>query len=165
MAVVTVKSGVITNRDASPPVSNASNISGGVVKRIVGTVEVANGDSIASKYIFGQVPTNAVINSIRIFCDAITSAVGDVGLYQTTANGGAVVLATAYGTAQALTAAITLGTEVAFEARDIANIAKRVWEDAGLTADPQRFYDIVVTLTVAATGAGTISMAIEYVDF
>lgn len=165
MAVVTVKSGVITNRDASPPVSNASNVSGGVVKMIKGTVEVTNGDSIGSKYIFGQVPSNAVINSIRIFCDAITSAAGDIGLYQTTANGSAVLLATAYASAQSIASAIVVGTEVAHEARDIANIAKRVFEDGGLTTDPQRFYDIVLTLTAAATASGTVSLAIEYVDF
>lgn len=165
MAVVTVKSGVITNRDASPPIANASNVSGGTVKRIVGTVEVTNGDSIASKFLLAQVPSNAVINSIRIFCDAITSAAGDIGIYQTTANGSAVVLATAYATAFSIATAITLGTEVAFEARDVANIAKTVWQDAGLTADPQRLYDIVLTLTAAATASGTLSFAIEYVDF
>ena len=162
MAVVDVKSTLISNRDATPRIQTAAPIDGGQLRSWVATVELANGDSIASIYRLGQVPSAARINSIRIFCDAITSGAGDVGLYQTTANGGAVVAVGAYATAQSIASAITLGTEIAFEARNIDKVANYVWQDAGLTSDPQRFYDICLTLTAATTAAGTVTVMVEY---
>lgn len=163
MAVVNVKSTLLTNRDATPRVSNPSANDGARVRSKAFTVEVTNGDSIASTFRLCEVPSNARINSIRLFCDAITSAAADVGLYQTTVNGGAVVDADAYASAQSIAAASVVGIEVMFEARDIDKIANRVWQDAGLSTDPFRDFDIVATLTAAATASGTLSGIVEYV--
>ena len=162
MAVVNVKSALLTNRDAVPRQLNQAANDGARVRSKAGTVEAANGDSIGSTYRFCSVPSNARINSIRVFCDAITSGAMDIGLYQTTANGGAVLLATAYATAQSIASANVTGIECMFEAKDIANVANRVYQDGGLTTDPTREYDIVGTLTAAAAAAGTISMIVEY---
>lgn len=164
MAVVDRKSTVLTNRDASPAAMNAQYLSGGTVKRAVATFELANGDSIASIFRICELPRNASIHSIRIFCDAITSGAGDLGLYQTTANGGAVKSVSCYATAQSIASAITLGTEIMFEFRDVANLQRRVWEDAGDTADPGRNYDLAMTLTAAAAAAGTLSFMVEWVE-
>ena len=57
----------------------------------------------------------------------------------------------------------TTVTNHAHEARDVANITKRVFEDAGLSTDSQRAYDIAITLTAAATATGTVSAVIHYV--
>lgn len=156
MAVVNLKSTNITAFDAGTMVG--VSYAGGKLRAQTATFELANGDSIASTYRFARVKSNWRVIAIWLTCDAITSGAGDVGLYQTTANGGAVVLATTYATAQSIASAITgLPVNVAFEARDIANNRRLVWEDAGLTADPQRFYDIALTLTAATTAAGTVS--------
>jgi hypothetical protein len=162
MAVVDTKSAIITNRDATPPVANAAAIAAGNVRSWAATLELANGDSIGSTLRFGQVPSNARIHSIRVFCDAITSGAMDVGLYQTTANGSAVVDVDAYATAQSIASAITTGTEIMFEVRNIDKCANYVWQDGGLTADTGRFYDIVGTLTAATTAAGTVTLMVEY---
>jgi hypothetical protein len=157
MAVVNVKSAVITNLDAVPAVKPAVEDMRGRLKVIPFTVEIANGDSIASTYRVARVHSDHRILSIRKFSDAVTGAIADVGLYRTNADGGAVVLATAYGSAVSLVAADVIGAELAFEQRDIVNIMKYVWGDAGLTADPNLDYDVTFTLTAAATAAGTLS--------
>jgi len=162
MAVVDRKSTALTNRDSSPRINNPPHISGGNQSVVRGTFELANGDSIASIFRMAQVPSGAIIDEITLFCDAITSAAGDVGLYQTTDNGGAVVAVGCYATAQSIASANTTGINVQFEAKDIANIEKRVFEDAGLTTDSQRMYDIALTLTAAAAAAGTLSFRIRY---
>lgn len=162
MAVVTTKSAIVTNRDASPRVVNPATNEGAHLRSWVATLELNNGDSIGSKLIFGQVPSNARIHSIRVFCDAVTSGAMDLGLYQTTENGGAVVSATAYASAQSIASAITAGTEIMFEQRNIDKVANTVWQDGGLSADPQRMLDIVGTLTAATTAAGTVTLMVEY---
>jgi len=162
MAVVDRKSTALTNRDASPRVNNPPHLQGGTRLQARATFELANGDSIASIFRIAQLPTNAIVNRIKLFCDAITSAAGDVGLYKTTDNGSAVVSVACYATAVSIASAITVGTEIMFEAKDIANIEKRVWEDAGLTSDPGGFLDLAMTLTAAAAAAGTLSFLVDY---
>lgn len=163
MAVVNTKSTAITNADATPPVLTNSYIADGMLHTSVGTVEVAAADSDGSVFRFVRVPSNARIQSIRVFCDAITAGtVYDCGLYQTAANGGAVVDADAYASDVDLSSAITTGTEIAFEARDIANVQKRVWEDAALTADSFREYDICLTGDTVGSAAGTITLQVTW---
>ncbi len=163
MAVVALKGTNITNLDSTPAVVNNVAFMGGRDRVQVGTKELTNGDSIGSTVIMARVPSNAVITSIKIFCDAITSGAADIGLYRTTQDGGAVVDADAYASAQSIASASVVGIECAFEARDIANIRQLVWADAGLSADvPGRFYDIVATLTAAAAASGTLSWIVKY---
>lgn len=157
MAVVTVKSQAMTNRDASPVVINdAAHASAGLRGFVAGTA-VASGDSVASKYILGQVPSNAVIHSLVLIAPDIgTTTTGDIGLYQTTANGGAVADVDFFKAGQSFKdGAIAL---------DVANgnvitsadSYKKVYELLGLTSDPNRMYDVVVTLTGAADASGSI---------
>lgn len=164
MAVVALLSDLITAANAAPPTIVPAARSGGRVRSMVATVELANGDSIASTYRMFRVPSTARVESISLLCDAITSGAGDVGLYQTTANGGAVVDVDAYASAQSIATAITtVRNNIAFEARNISAAGNLVWQDAGLTADTQREYDIVLTLTAATTAAGTVTMILHYV--
>jgi len=166
MAVVTVKSTQITNRDAVPRTINNPAAVSGAVQQFAATAEAANGDSIASKYIMGQIPSNAVGEIIKLYCDAITSGAADIGIYRTTADGGAVVDVDFYASAQSIASAITTGTEVQHEADatdagagfGLADLEKPLWQRLGLTADPNVTYDVVVTLTAATTAAGTIGL-------
>lgn len=163
MAVVDRFSTALTNRNASPPAQSNPQLASGTVLSARATFALANGDSIGSTYRICQLPSNASIKSIKLFCDAITSGAADIGLYQTTANGGAVVDADAYASAQTIASANVLGIEVAFEARNITAVEQQVWQDAGLTADPQRMYDLVATLTAAAAANGDLTFIVEYV--
>jgi len=168
MAVVAVKSTGITNADAK--VLNNARVFRGVLEEAVGTVEVANGDSIASVYRFCRVPSNARISRVLLSCDAITSGAGDVGVYKTARDGGAVVDVDFFGSAVSIASALS-HSDITHEADPAdagagwgqADVEKPLWQALGLTADPYIEYDIAVTLTAAAAAAGTMSMKVQFV--
>lgn len=164
MAVVTTKSTRISNADAYPRVMDMPNVNHGKLRRTVGTLEAVSGDSIASIYRMVRVHSSWSIVSIRLYCDAITTCAGDVGLYRISGEAsGVAVDVDAYASAQSLATAITEGTNVANEARDIVNGVKAVYQDAGLTTDPNLWYDLAITLTAAAGSAGSIVLDVTYV--
>ena len=171
MAVVTVKSGAITNRDAVPRVFSNANILNAGLQEAVGVVEAANGDSIASKYIFCQIPSNARISRILLSCDAITSGAMDIGLYQTTDNSNTVAEVDTFGSAVSIASAL-VHSDITHESDPTGSGAtnfgiedkeKMVWQLLGLSADPGRSYDVVGTLTAATTAAGTMALQVQYV--
>lgn len=164
MAVANTKSTHITNADATPPVLTNARIARGVVYEAVGTVETLAADDAASVYRLVRVPSNARITSIKVASDAITGAnASDVGVYQTAANGGAVVDADEFASDVDISSA-TAFTEVINEAAatEIADIEKPLWEKIGESADTLREYDIAVTVN-DVTAAGTVSMKVQYV--
>jgi hypothetical protein len=158
MAVNAYKTNAITNLDAQPIVRANPWVHGGNAKQFAGTVEAVTGDSIGSTYRFFRIGSWVRPISFVLFCDAITSAAADLGLYRTASDGGAVVSQALFGSAVSIASAITTGTNIRFEQDDIANVEKRVWELLGLSADPNLEYDVALTLTAAATASGTISL-------
>jgi hypothetical protein len=75
-----------------------------------------------------------------------------------------VVDADAYASAITdLRGAVTVGTEVAFEARNINKMGQKVWQDAGLTSDPALTYFVGIGFPAAGDQAGDLSFVIEYV--
>jgi hypothetical protein len=166
MAVVTVKAGAITNRDSTPVVLSNSILQGGELKECVGTVEVANGDTTASKYIFASIPSNARVSQILLYSDDIgTTTIADFGLYKTTADGSAVVDADFFGSAVSLKDGALNGTDITHESGvfNIDDVEKPLWSALGLSADSKIMYDVVATLTADSDAAGTISLKIRYV--
>lgn len=164
MAVVTVKSKAITNRDATPRVINDAAYADIQIRQFIGAAAVANGDSVGSKYIMGQIPSNALVSSLFLNAPDIgTTTAADIGLYKTTADGGAVVDADFFKAAQALNAGPYTDVEVANgNVISLANSEKRVYELLGLTLDPNIKYDVVLTLTGAADAAGTVQLKCQY---
>lgn len=167
MAVVNSKSTRVSNADASTQTLSGVIVQHGRLRSSVATFEAVSGDSIGSTYRMHRVHSSWRIVAALQTCDAITTCNADLGLYNVPGVGsaaGTVISATTYATAQSLATAITgLPVNVAFEAKDIANAQRQVWEDAGLTADPNRWYDLTYTLTAAAGSAGTINLELLYV--
>lgn len=164
MAVANTKSTIITALDASPKQSVNSYLQGGILRTAVATVEVAAADDDGSVYRFFRLPSNARVVSARIYNDAITGGTAyELGLYQTAANGGAVVDADVYGSAISMASARVSPLDALFEALNIDQGEKRVWENAALTTDPQIEYDVCLTGTTVGTAAGTITLQIDYV--
>lgn len=167
MAVVAVKSSAVTNADAG--VLNNARVAKMSMREAVGTVELANGDSIASTYRVARIPSNARVSRVLISCDAITSGAGDVGVYQTAGNGGAVVDADFFASAQSIATAL-VNTDITHEADPadagagfgLADVEKPLWQALGLTVDPGIDYDVALTLTAAAAAAGTVSVKVQY---
>lgn len=162
MAVVTVRSQLITNIVASPPVQNPVTQENARQRTSAGVVTVTNGDSIASQYKLARVMSHWRIIGLRLFNAAITSGAGSLGLYRTDADGGAVVVAAAYASAISIASATTTGTELLFSARTIDKLTNLVWQDAALSADPRLAYDIVLTLTAAATATGLLALDLSF---
>lgn len=164
MATENVKSGAITNRDATPAVLNSSQ--GGIVRRCWGTVEAAAAGDAGSTYRMCSIPSNArAIRVVLATDDLGTTATLDVGLYQTTANGAAVVDADFFASAVDVNAAAKAETLVSHESGvyNIDDIEKPLWEALGLSADSKRDYDVVVTSAGDIDAAGTITVIVDYV--
>lgn len=158
MAVVVVKSGVITNRDAAPRVINNPAAAQAAVKGFLGTGVITSGNSVGSTYIIGSVPSNAVMRSLTISAPDIgTTTTADVGLYKTTDDGSAVVDADFFTAAVVLNAGAIADTSVLHgNVITLANGEKRLWDLLGLASDPGIMYDVVLTLAGAADGTGTV---------
>lgn len=176
MAVELIKSAALTAADspASQTVSNqaSARVASGRVKESVGTGEFTSTASIASIARLARVPSNARISQILLSCDAITSAAADIGIYDVpTVNSGAAVDVDFFASAQSLASAL-VNSDVTHEADAAdagagfgqADVEKPLWQALGLTADPGKLYDVAITLTAAATAAGTVSLKTRFVD-
>ena len=109
------------------------------------------------------IPTNAIISSIQLFnydLDSVSTNTTDVCLYTTAI---AAVDDDAYASAITnLRGAVTVGTEVAFEARNINKCGQKVWQDAGQSSDPGGYYYVGLLFDAAGDTAGDLSFVIEY---
>lgn len=165
MAVATPKSTLVSNYEADPPAMNAARDHRGRLRAAVATVEVAAAEDDGSKYVMVPVHSSWRVQHIWLYNDAITGGTAyDVGLYETAANGGAAVDDDAYASAVDLSSARTAPLDAAFEARDIANVTRQVWQDAGLSADPNKFYNLALTADTAGSGAGTITVVLAFAE-
>ena len=165
MAVVNTKSTTITNADATPIVKNSAGIDAGNLKVKVATVAVAAGDDDTSVFRFVRLPSNAVVHKIDLLNDAITDGTDyDCGVYQTAANGGAVVLVNAWADAVSMASARVTPLDITHEAGGLAieNCYKKVYEVAGLTTDTGREYDLCLTGVTVGSAAGDITLKVYY---
>jgi hypothetical protein len=160
-----VNTDLVTNFVAVPQVLNSASQLHGVKRVATGTIALAAGDlSGDDTVMLAPIPSNASITSIKLFNDDLdsgTTNTADVGLYNTDLS---VVDADAYASAITdLRGAVTVGTEVAFEARNINKMGQKVWQDAGLTSDPALTYFVGIGFPAAGDTGGDLSFVIEYV--
>ncbi len=161
MAVVNVKSAGVTNQDANVAINPFIN--GGGVKSGVGQLAATSGDSIGSTYRLLRIQSNARMVDLKLFNGAITTCAGDIGLYRTAGDGGAVVSVAFFSAAKSLASALTNTSVIGDNLITPAKREQRLWQVLGLTADPAIYYDVVVTLTAAAGSAGTLGLDGEWV--
>jgi len=166
MAVVNAKSQQVQNADAAVQTLSPASLSEATGKRNLGNIAKAASDNDGSTYRIMRVHSSWRITSIWLYNDVVfTSAAGwTVGLYRTAADGGAAVAAAAYFTGWAPTSINLVGSEYGFGAgaRAPQKIGQQVWQDAGLTADPNIWYDLTIVATTASAVAGNVSWNIEY---
>lgn len=159
MAVVNTLGANITKLNASPVQNVDAALSGGKLRSQADVVAIAAGDDDTSTFRVARVHSSWRVAAINRRNTAITGGTSyDIGLYRTAEDGGAVVDVDAYGSAVSLASAATTPVDDSFEARSIANIQNRVYQDAGLTTDPNIFYDIVYTANTIGTVAGTLAV-------
>lgn len=170
MAVVNLKSTAVTNANATPRTQNPVGIENGTVVRAVnGFANIANGNSTGSTYRVGKIRSADYVDRIRIVsADVGTTTAADVGLYDllTHSNGGTVVDVDFFASAVSLNGG-AVDSDISFEAAAAGGLytngEKRVWEALGLTADPHKEYDVVLTLTGDADAAGTVLLRVYVV--
>ena len=164
MATEALKSTIITNADAH--VANDKRIDGGIIKVCVATFEVGAFDAL-STYRVCRLPANCRLTFLGYSCDAMTGGPLDIGVYQTTYNGGAVVDLDVLATDVVVTSAInTTELNHLWDVLDVAKIQMPLWQLIGVATEPIRGweYDIVVTTSTAVTVGGTLSVKVLYVD-
>jgi len=168
MAVVTTNSTQITNNRAAPPVKNDVNHSGARKRVKSETISSVSTDSNTSQYHFFKVKAHDSIKSIKLFNDSLAASAAtiDVGIYAEGLAGAAVDI-NCYGSAIAMNTAVTVGTEIRFESLNITTVNQAVWEDAGVSTEPDAGteYDFVVTVLARGTtpATGDITLIVEYV--
>ena len=165
MAVVALKSSLVTNADAVPAVLNNPRVDGGFERAKVATIAITSGDNTASTYRMFRLPSNAVVTDLRIYSPDIgTTTIADIGLYRTAKDGGAVQDADFFASALSLKDGALNGVDVLHEAAvfTIANSGKELWDALGLTSDPSVFYDVALTLTADADATGTVKLIGRY---
>lgn len=162
------KSAQITNRDAVPSVFN-TNTTGPVARAfnsVAKITAVASADVSGDVYRFMEVPTNCRVDTVKLWCGALAgSSAADIGVYRNTRDGGAVVDADFFASAQSLVSALS-GTEVSNEST-VYTLAKReqpLWQAVGLSADPGGTFDICATLTATVNTGGDILLSVTGVS-
>ena len=166
MAVVNAKAPGVANADAAVQTLSPAALSEGKAARNMGTIAKAASDNDGSTYRIMRVHSSWRMTSIWLYNDALAAAAAwTCGLYRTAADGGAAVAAACYFTGWAPTAVNLVGSEYGFGAgaRAASKIGQQVWQDAGLSADPNLWYDLVVVAATAGAAAGNISWNIEYI--
>lgn len=167
--MATIDSGLIANMVAEPRTLNQKKDHGRALVA-AGTVALTAGEVVDNNIVrLARLRSSDSIKSIKIFNDDLDTnctptLTANVGLYK---KDGTVVDEDCYATlVTALQGAVTVGTEVAFEARDINAIGNELWQDGGVSADPDLEYDVCITFSAAAAtaAAGDISFIIEYMS-
>ena len=166
-AVVNLKSTLVTNADAAQQTLNAQYNDGGRLREKSINQAIANGDSATSTYRMFRCHSSWRVSSIlESHADIGTTTTADIGLYDTVGNGGAVVDADFFASAIVLNAGAVDNADVTYESGvvAVANRHKRIWEQLGLSADPNKYYDVALTLVGAADGAGDVNLRMRYSD-
>lgn len=166
MATVHLKSTPVTNRDASPRVLNNPSVDGGAIMRAAGVVTNSAADDVGSTYRYCSVSSSATVHRV-IFASAAAGATGqlDIGLYQTAANGGAVVDADLFASALDPGGGAIAPTDVTHESGQYtyAESLTPLWTVLGLSADPCIDYDVAGTVTEIMADAVAHKVAVEFV--
>jgi hypothetical protein len=165
MATAEIKSDLITNIETFPIVYNGAQDMYGKLRVMTGTFETTTGLDAADIVALCKVPASGSIKSIKLYLDALSSGAVDIGLY-TGPNSSNLTVADvdAYASAVAIGGGVDkAGVEVSFEARDIANINKRVYEDCSDTLGEYAEYWLCMTVTTDLGAAATCSFRVDIV--
>lgn len=135
------------------------------IRQINSLFVITNGDSIASSYMIGEVPADAILDATDslITFDAITGVTSaDIGVNYP--NGGAVISANCLAAAHDIHLAgnTSLAAATGSGVATAANKAKRLWQLAGLAANPGGNLALWLTINAAATATGNVKAEIEY---
>lgn len=162
-----VKSALITKFESDPR-SFVQPWEGQQVVRTTGpgVVAVTASEDSGDKLFFARISSSARLLAALISNTTVPSSGAiNIGLYQTTEDGGAAVDEDFIASARAVTTATT-NLDLTHESGQFAvsERSQRIWEALGLSEDPGVYYDIIGTITTDMGGAGAICIECLYVD-
>lgn len=167
MAIVDRKSTFITNATATPRVLTNSAVSEGRLRSCGGTITPATDDSATSVFRFCRVPSNARVRGVYVTAaDFTTAGAVNIGLHATQDDGtGAVVDADLFASALDLSGGPFTHLDVTFESGEytVAEADQLLWQVLGLSADPQKWYDVTATISTNFNGGQAIRIDVDYV--
>lgn len=179
MSVVTIKSTLITNRDATPKALTDSFISAGQLSQSYGWVFTGAADSAGSAYPMVQVPSSARVSALSLINTTLgNSSVIDVGIWYPTTiptGGGAFLSSALAGTLISSSSfrpamlgdtanTVPLELQLNTTARMGANYQEMpLWQMIGLASDPEISLDIGISVRVAVATAGYVGMKATYI--
>lgn len=166
MSAEHLKSQAITDMTATPRVPVNANKQGGVLRESIGLVTPDAAAEAASTYRFLRLPSNCRVSEILVKNAAFTTGGAiDIGLYETAENGGAVVDADLFASAQVMTAAQDFANKT-YESTEytLAESEKMLWQVLGLATDPCKDYDLAATVTTAFNGGQPFAIKARFVS-
>lgn len=158
MAVVPRNSTTIANAIAEPAVINSPPRVGSRRRHYREVVASAADDTSASVYRFFRIRSSDTVVQVTLSAaDATTAGTVDCGLYQTADNGGAVVDADLFASAVDLALGPHNNLDITFESGQYtyAESLQKVWQALGLSSDPNREYDVALTVATTFNGGPT----------
>ncbi len=129
------------------------------VKAITFNIAVTNGDSIASVYKLGRVPSGAILLPESLLYAAAIAGLTSVSVGLNNLAG------TALDTALMSAVNLSAGGNFAMLSNvAIANYNQRAWQLLGLNADPNAMLDVEAVLGAAPTASGAVAGFLKYLD-
>lgn len=168
---LTLKSTAITNREATPRVLNDPGKGGaGIERSAYGYIASVPASLSATSVIrFCSVPSNAVVNTVRVSSGAQAAGKFNIGVYRTNSDGGLVAATNAdsFFTTDLDCAAAVVDQECVMKATSGNTLAKRnqpLWQAIGMASDPKTDLDICATVhtTDVTTGTGALGALVKY---
>lgn len=178
MALVNLKSTLITNRDATPKVLTDAGISGGDLREAYGWIFTGSADNAGSQYRLCQVPSNARLVALSMINGALGSGclIDTAVWYPTTVPlGGANFLPASSSAALVSSSAFTTGIVgntanttpsaliVTTNTTQGPNYQEMpLWQMLGLAADPEIYLDLGFSVRIATATAGYVGLRATY---
>ena len=163
MAVASTYSTEVTNHKSVENTKNPTTATEGASFSSSATAAVAAADDDGSKYFMLPVHSGWSIKHIWFFNDAMSGGTDySVGLYTTASTPVAVVSAAYTATISVSAARTTAPIDAAFGTRNITAVNQKVWEDAGATADSNRWYYLTLLANTVGDVAGDVTVVCEY---
>ena len=165
---LTLKSTNITDREAVPKVIRNPGQGGtGTAQTAYGYIPSVTASLSATSVIrLVDLPSNAVVSSIKVSSGAQTAGKFDIGIYRTNADGGAAVDQDFFTTDLDCASAV-VDQECVMKATSVNTLAKRaqpLWQAIGMSSDPGGRLDLCATVhtTDVTTGTGALGALVTY---
>jgi len=168
---LTLKSTAIANREATPRVANNPGAGGsGRNFRVYGYIASVTASLSATSVIrLVEVPSNAIVTSVKVSSGAQTAGKFNIGVYRKPQDGGLVAFTSSdsFFTTDLDCAAAVVDQECVMKATSGNTLVKRnqpLWQAIGMAADPKTGLDICATVhtTDVTTGTGALGAVVDY---